>query len=43
MKLLIKMIDLRDHFFREEVFLLDQLQWDQLGPRNGVRLTAVCI
>lgn len=30
MKLLIKMIDLLNHFFGEEVFILDQLQWDQL-------------
>jgi hypothetical protein len=36
------MIDLYNHFFREEAFLLDQLQWDQLAPRNGVRLTGVC-
>jgi len=42
MKLLIKMIDLRDRFFRKEVFLLDQLKWDQLSQRNEVRITAVC-
>jgi hypothetical protein len=38
MKLLIKMIDLLNHFSVKKFFLLDQLQWNQLVPRNGVRL-----
>lgn len=38
MKLLIKMIDLLNHFSVKKFFLLDQLQWNQLVPRNGVKL-----